>query len=82
MIYPAAFNTVTGPMHWDLLIRSRALDNNVHDPFAKCLATTSFEEDIIITEIDLQRNIDIEQQIPSWKQKREDLYNISGKSKF
>jgi len=26
---PAAFNTVTGPAHWELLIRSRALDNNI-----------------------------------------------------
>ena len=107
MIYPAAFNTVTGPMHWELLGRSRALDNNIHvalcsparntentkgyqsygfssvyDPFAKCLATTNFDEDIVISEIDLQRNRDIEEQIPTWKQKRNDLYNISGKSKF
>ena len=107
IIYPAAFNTITGPMHWDLLARGRALDNNVHlamcspsrntdnpqgyqahgfsvvyDPMAKCLGTTGFEEDIVITEIDLQKNRDIEEQIPTWKQKREDLYNISGKSKF
>ncbi|PVU87781.1 hypothetical protein BB559_005884 [Furculomyces boomerangus] len=29
MIYPAAFNTVTGPLHWELLLRSRALDNMI-----------------------------------------------------
>ncbi|KAL8293623.1 hypothetical protein RQP46_000324 [Phenoliferia psychrophenolica] len=27
MIYPAAFNTTTGPLHWDLLQRARAVDN-------------------------------------------------------
>ena len=104
MIFPAAFNTITGPMHWEILARSRALDNNVHlaicsparntenpngwqsyghssvyDPFAKCLDTTKFDEDIVISEIDLQRNRDIEEQIPTWKQKRNDLYEVEGK---
>ncbi|BEJ18087.1 hypothetical protein CspHIS471_0703640 [Cutaneotrichosporon sp. HIS471] len=30
MIYPAAFNTTTGPMHWTLLQRSRANDNQIY----------------------------------------------------
>ena len=30
MIYPSAFNTVTGPLHWHLLARSRAVDNQVY----------------------------------------------------
>jgi omega-amidase len=30
LIFPANFNTVTGPLHWELLGRSRALDNNVY----------------------------------------------------
>lgn len=29
MIYPGAFNTTTGPLHWHLLARSRAVDNEV-----------------------------------------------------
>lgn len=29
MILPAAFNMTTGPAHWDLTMRSRALDNQV-----------------------------------------------------
>ena len=27
MVYPGAFNTVTGPLHWELLQRARAVDN-------------------------------------------------------
>ncbi len=29
LIVPAAFNTTTGPAHWDLLMRSRAADNQL-----------------------------------------------------
>ncbi|MDD6311062.1 MAG: carbon-nitrogen hydrolase family protein [Firmicutes bacterium] len=34
MFLPAAFNTTTGPAHWDLLMRTRAMDNQVY--FAAC----------------------------------------------
>lgn len=30
LIVPAAFNCTTGPLHWELLMRSRALDNQVY----------------------------------------------------
>ncbi|KAI8372848.1 carbon-nitrogen hydrolase [Radiomyces spectabilis] len=30
MIYPGAFNTTTGPMHWELLQRARAVDNQIY----------------------------------------------------
>jgi predicted amidohydrolase len=29
LFYPGAFNQTTGPAHWELLFRSRALDNQV-----------------------------------------------------
>lgn len=29
LIYPGAFNPVTGPAHWELLLRTRAVDNQV-----------------------------------------------------
>ncbi|KAI0713335.1 carbon-nitrogen hydrolase [Earliella scabrosa] len=34
LIYPAAFNTTTGPLHWELLQRARAVDNQVY--FSMC----------------------------------------------
>lgn len=34
LIYPGAFNTTTGPLHWELVQRSRAVDNQVY--FAMC----------------------------------------------
>ncbi|KAK5069284.1 Omega-amidase nit3 [Lithohypha guttulata] len=30
LVYPGAFNTTTGPMHWSLLVRARAVDNQVY----------------------------------------------------
>ncbi|KAL6939853.1 hypothetical protein ACO0RG_003700 [Hanseniaspora osmophila] len=30
MIYPSAFNTVTGPMHWHMLARARSIDNEMY----------------------------------------------------
>ncbi|ANB15513.1 Nit3p [Sugiyamaella lignohabitans] len=30
LLYPGAFNTTTGPLHWKLLARARAVDNQVY----------------------------------------------------
>ncbi|KAI1459172.1 carbon-nitrogen hydrolase [Annulohypoxylon moriforme] len=30
LIYPGAFNTTTGPLHWSLLGRARAMDNQIY----------------------------------------------------
>ena len=29
IVYPGAFNTTTGPLHWELLQRARAVDNQL-----------------------------------------------------
>ncbi len=30
MVYPGAFNTITGPLHWEALARARAIDNQLY----------------------------------------------------
>lgn len=30
LVFPGAFNMTTGPMHWELLQRARALDNQLY----------------------------------------------------
>src|SRR5690606_25013903 len=30
LFYPGAFNMTTGPLHWELLARARAVDNQVY----------------------------------------------------
>jgi omega-amidase len=30
LLFPAAFNVTTGPLHWELLLRARAVDNQVY----------------------------------------------------
>jgi omega-amidase len=105
IVYPAAFNTITGPMHWDLLQRARALDNNVYvamcsparnnedknisynvygysgitDPFGDIMIQTGEDEAIVTSDIDLKRISDISEQIPTLKQKRNDLYETNKK---
>lgn len=41
MIYPAAFNTTTGPLHWDLLLRARAVDNQLFTALCSPARATS-----------------------------------------
>ena len=41
IILPGAFNMTTGPAHWELTIRARALDNQVY--FAACSPARSME---------------------------------------
>jgi len=99
LIYPGAFNTVTGPLHWELLSRSRALDNNCYvavcspsrneeepntyqawghsmvvDPFGKIVTSLGHQEGIVQCNINLELVDEIGQQIPTFKQKRPDVY--------
>jgi omega-amidase len=41
LIFPSAFNTVTGPLFWELLARSRAIDNQVY--VAMCSQSRNYE---------------------------------------
>jgi len=42
IVYPGCFNQTTGPLHWELLLRSRAVDNQVYT--IGC-ATARYKED-------------------------------------
>lgn len=107
MVYPSAFSFQTGQMHWDLLRRARALDNNVfvvmaspsrnyHDlsyfqvwgyssivnPFGEVINSAGYEEGIINSEIDLDLVKSISEQIPCWKHKKKNLYEVVYKNKL
>eukprot|EP01084_Bolivina_argentea_P168685 292480_1 len=41
IIYPAAFNTTTGPLHWELLQRARATDNQLY--IATCSPARNYD---------------------------------------
>ncbi len=41
IIYPAAFNTTTGPLHWELLQRARAADNQLY--IATCSPARNYD---------------------------------------
>jgi len=103
LVYPGAFNMTTGPEHWELLARGRAIDNQVYvasvsparnaeadyvawghslvvDPFAKVVAKSGADEDIIYADIDIQNLEERRNQIPVQKQRREELYGVQRKS--
>lgn len=44
MIYPGAFNTTTGPRHWELLQRCRAMDNQMY--VAACSPARASQDEI------------------------------------
>ncbi|CAO3695309.1 unnamed protein product [Rhizopus microsporus] len=43
MIYPGAFNMTTGPLHWELLQRARAVDNQIY--VATCAPARDLDAD-------------------------------------
>ncbi|KAL4455429.1 hypothetical protein ABPG74_012581 [Tetrahymena malaccensis] len=101
LVYPGSFAMGTGPIHWELLLRARAIDNLAYvvgsccarftedpsvyqawghstlvDPFGKVLTTTDHDPTILYGEIDLDYLDQVRQQIPIYKQKRYDLYEV------
>lgn len=42
LVLPGAFNYTTGPLHWELLLRARAVDNQIYTVGA---STATFSED-------------------------------------
>mmetsp|Transcript_19149 Transcript_19149/g.29168 ORF Transcript_19149/g.29168 Transcript_19149/m.29168 type:complete len:368 (-) Transcript_19149:37-1140(-) len=110
LIFPGAFNLTTGPAHWELLQRARAVDNQCYvltasparvvdddgenesnnkrkyphytawghstvvAPWGDVVATTDESESLVVTELDLTKVSSMRQSIPTFQQKRSDLY--------
>uniref|UniRef100_A0A3P9JEM3 omega-amidase n=1 Tax=Oryzias latipes TaxID=8090 RepID=A0A3P9JEM3_ORYLA len=92
LVYPGAFNMTTGPAHWELLQRGRAVDNQVYvatasparDEAASYVAwghSTVVNPCAALTPplcvADLQYLSDIRRQIPITAQRRDDLYSVT-----
>jgi len=103
LIYPGAFNMVTGPAHWELLQRARAVDNqlfvatcspardetsgyiawghsSVVTPWGDVVAKAGPYEETVFADLELEGVDTMRQNIPCWKQKREDLYSLQLKT--
>ncbi len=101
--YPGAFNMITGPPHWELLQRARAVDNQVFvitcspardtsenagykawghssiiNPWGEVVEKASHEPANIYADLDLKECTVMRQNVPCWKQKRDDLYTVQG----
>jgi omega-amidase len=103
IVYPGAFNMVTGPAHWELLQRARAVDNQVYvatcspardessggyvawghstvvNPWGEVIAKADKGDEIVLVDLDLDKIDEVRENIPCWKQKREDLYSTVSK---
>lgn len=102
LVYPSAFPVVTGTIHWDLLMRTRAMDNQIWttmispsrnfedqtyfqcygyssfvNPYGVIINRIGYEEGVVTSEVDLSLNESISNEIPIWKQKRFDLYELT-----
>lgn len=98
LIYPAAFNMTTGPLHWSLLQRSRANDNQLYvacisparntsadyvawghtqltSPWGEILHDLDTPETMVVADIDLKIVEEVRAQIPTFSQRRTDLYD-------
>jgi len=101
---PAAFNMTTGPAHWRLTARMRAVDNQmflclasparntessyvayghslVCNPWGEVIAELEENEDVLITEIELEEVHKIREQLPLLKARRHDIYELKKQDK-
>lgn len=97
LIVPGAFNMTTGPAHWELLFRQRAVDNQVYcigvapardcggayvsyansivtSPWGDIVDRLGESEQLLISEIDLDYEAAVREQLPLLRHRREELY--------
>ena len=108
---PACFNMTTGPAHWELLFRARALDNQmfmagcaqartkqkqlfawqkpayvsyghsiITSPWGEVLTQMDEQEGTMIQEIDLNRVLEVRNDLPVLSQRRKDVYTLEKKA--
>lgn len=96
---PAAFNMTTGPAHWELSFRTRALDNQIYmigcapmrdesagyiswghsivtDPWGKVIDMLDEKEGVLLTELDLDYEEQVREELPLLKSRRKDMYRL------
>jgi omega-amidase len=113
LVYPGAFNLTTGPAHWELLQRGRAVDNqcfvltaspartnpppegkegkyphysawghsSVINPWGEVVATCDEKETVVVANLDMAEVKNMRQGIPTFQQKRLDLYKLTNGDK-
>lgn len=101
---PAAFNMTTGPAHWELSFRTRALDNQIYmigcapmrdesagyiswghsivtDPWGRVIDMLDEKEGVLLTELDLDYEEQVREELPLLKSRRKDMYRLEKLSK-
>eukprot|EP00294_Goniomonas_avonlea_P004000 CAMPEP_0114568264 /NCGR_PEP_ID=MMETSP0114-20121206/15959_1 /TAXON_ID=31324 /ORGANISM="Goniomonas sp, Strain m" /LENGTH=269 /DNA_ID=CAMNT_0001754983 /DNA_START=132 /DNA_END=942 /DNA_ORIENTATION=+ len=88
LVYPGAFNMTTGPKHWELLQRARAVDNQLYvaaDPQQGIRAQATWPGatppllSIVYADVDLAAVTQVRAQVPTSLQRRTDLYDVVAK---
>ncbi|EDV94556.1 omega-amidase NIT2 [Drosophila grimshawi] len=100
LVYPSAFCICQGPMHWELLQRARATDNQLFvvtcsparnnmsgyvayghsmivDPWARVQREAGEGRELIVEQIDFNMVDEVRRQIPIYKQRRTDVYELA-----
>ncbi len=100
IIVPAQFNMKTGPAHWEMTLKMRALDNEVFlagasaaryegfsyecwghsaivSPYGEVLSSCDEKEQIIYSDIDLNRVEEVRRQLPTFLKLRRDVYKVA-----
>ncbi|XP_040071204.1 omega-amidase NIT2-like [Ixodes scapularis] len=99
LVFPSAFNVISGPLYAELLQRSRAVDGQVYvalasparsertpyvpwghsmlvDPVGKVVQSAGTEEEVLMSEVDLDHLSKVRKQMPIMKHHRNDLYDV------